>query len=38
MKKGLVIADTGPIISLAIIDKLELLNALFEDIKIPFAV
>lgn len=38
MKKGLVIADAGPIFSLAIIDKLELLNAIFDDIKIPRAV
>jgi len=38
MKKGLVIADAGPIFSLAIIDKLELLNEIFDDIKIPRAV
>ena len=38
MKRGLVIADSGPIISLAVIDKLELLTFLFDDIKIPTAV
>lgn len=38
MKNGLVIADAGPIFSLAIIDKLELLNQLFDEIKIPKAV
>ncbi|MEI6821601.1 MAG: DUF3368 domain-containing protein [Bacteroidota bacterium] len=38
MKNGLVIADSGPIFSLALIDKLELLNSLFDDIKIPQAV
>ncbi|MEX2590934.1 MAG: DUF3368 domain-containing protein [Chitinophagales bacterium] len=38
MKNGLVIADTGPIFSLAIINKLELLNHLFDEIKIPKAV
>ncbi len=38
MKNDLVIADTGPIISLAIIDKLPILNHLFNDIKIPRAV
>ena len=38
MKKGLVIADAGPIFSLATIDKLELLNDLFNDVKIPRAV
>jgi len=38
MKNGLVIADAGPIFSLALIDKLELLNQLFDDIKIPRAV
>lgn len=38
MKNGLVIADTGPIFSLAIIDKLELLNQLFDEIKISRAV
>lgn len=38
MKNGLVIADAGPIFSLAIIDKLEILNEIFDDIKIPNAV
>jgi predicted nucleic acid-binding protein len=38
MKKGLVIADAGPIFSLAVIDKLEILSILFESIKIPYAV
>jgi len=38
MKNGLVIADSGPIFSLAIIDKLEILNLLFDSIKIPLAV
>lgn len=38
MKNGLVIADAGPIFSLAIIDKLELLNLIFDEIKIPKAV
>ncbi|RLD54163.1 MAG: DUF3368 domain-containing protein [Bacteroidetes bacterium] len=38
MKNGLVISDSGPIFSLAIIDKLSLLNVLFEKISIPNAV
>lgn len=38
MKNGLVIADAGPIFSLAIIDKLEILDQLFDEIKIPNAV
>jgi len=38
MKNGLVIADAGPIFSLAVIDKLELLNQLFDEIKISKAV
>ena len=38
MKNGLVIADSGPIFSLALIDKLDILNTLFDDIKIPQAV
>jgi len=38
MKNGLVIADAGPIFSLAIINKLELLNQLFDEIKISKAV
>lgn len=35
MKKGVVIADSGPIFSLALIDKLELLQFIFDDVKIP---
>jgi hypothetical protein len=38
MKNGLVIADSGPIFSLAVIDELELLNELFDSVRIPFAV
>jgi predicted nucleic acid-binding protein len=38
MRKGIIIADSGPIFSLALIDKLDLLNELFEEIKIPKAV
>jgi predicted nucleic acid-binding protein len=38
MKNGLVIADSGPIFSLALVDKLEILNSLFDDVKIPTAV
>jgi predicted nucleic acid-binding protein len=38
MKNGIVIADSGPIISLALINKLELLDSLFDDIIIPEAV
>ena len=38
MKNGLVIADSGSIFSLAIIDKLEILNLLFNSIRIPTAV
>ena len=37
-KNGLVIADSGAIFSLAVIDQLEILNALFDDISIPNAV
>ena len=37
-KKLLVIADTGVIISLAVIDKLSILETLFKDIYIPRAV
>jgi predicted nucleic acid-binding protein len=35
---GIVIADSGPIFSLALIDRLELLDFLFDDILIPQAV
>lgn len=38
MKNGIVIADAGPIFSLSLINKLELLDELFNDIKIPQAV
>ena len=38
MKNGLVIADSGPIFSLALIDKLDLLDKLFDDVKISQAV
>lgn len=38
MNNGLVIADSGPIFSLALIDKLDILNIIFDDIKIPQAV
>lgn len=38
MGKGIVIADSGPIFSLAAIDKLGLLNKIFDDVKIPLAV
>jgi len=38
MKNSLVIADSGPIFSLALIDKLEILNDLFDDIRIPYAI
>jgi uncharacterized protein len=37
-KGGLVIADAGPIFSLAIVNKLDLLNDLFDEVLIPFAV
>lgn len=38
MKNGLVIADAGPIFSLAVVNRLGLLNELFDDIQIPRAV
>ena len=38
MKNGLVIADSGPIFSLASINKLHLLDSLFDDVRIPQAV
>lgn len=38
MKNGLIISDAGPIFSLALIDKLEVLDHLFEEVKIPKAV
>jgi hypothetical protein len=38
MKNGIVIADAGPIFSLATIERLDLLDSLFQDVKIPGAV
>lgn len=38
MKKGLVVSDSGPIFSLALIDMLGLLDGLFNEIYIPNAV
>jgi uncharacterized protein len=38
MKNGLVIADSGPIFSLALVDRLNILDVLFDEIKIPQAV
>ena len=38
MKQGIVIADAGPIFSLAIVNKLHILDELFDDVKIPMAV
>lgn len=38
MKNGIVIADSGPIFSLTLIDKLNLLDELFDDVMIPNAV
>lgn len=38
MKNGLVIADSGPIFSLALIDKLDLLDKLFDEVKIAQAI
>ncbi len=38
MKNGIIIADTGPIISLALIDKLDILDKLFDEVKIANAV
>ncbi len=38
MKPGLIIADSGPIFSLAIINKLDLLTELFGEVRIPEAV
>ncbi len=38
MKNGLVISDSGPIISLALVGKLWLLEELFDEIKIPKSV
>ena len=38
MGNGLVIADSGPIFSLVLIDRLDILDALFDNIRIPQAV
>lgn len=38
MKHGLVIADSGPIFSLSLIDRLDILTTLFDEIRIPVAV
>jgi predicted nucleic acid-binding protein len=38
MRNGLVIADSGPILSLALVDKLSVLDQLFDDIRISKAV
>ncbi|HKK81510.1 MAG TPA: hypothetical protein VJ909_04635 [Prolixibacteraceae bacterium] len=38
MKNGVVIADSGPIISLALIDKLHILDSIFDEVKIANAV
>ena len=38
MNEGLVISDSGPIFSLAVIDKLSVLEAVFDEIVIPKAV
>jgi uncharacterized protein len=38
MKNGLVVSDSGPVFSLAIVDKLGILDELFDEIYIPRAV
>lgn len=38
MKNGLVVSDSGPIFSLAIVDKLDILRSLFDELYIPKAV
>jgi len=38
MKNGLIVSDSGPIFSLALIDKQNVLDELFEEIFIPKAV
>lgn len=38
MKNGVVISDSGPVFSLAVIDKLDVLSDLFDEIYIPKAV
>jgi predicted nucleic acid-binding protein len=38
MKNGIVVADAGPIISLALVDKLDLLDKIFDEVAIANAV
>jgi predicted nucleic acid-binding protein len=38
MKNGIVVADAGPIISLALVDKLDLLDKMFDEVAIANAV
>ncbi|MEI8203013.1 MAG: DUF3368 domain-containing protein [Bacteroidota bacterium] len=38
MKNGIVVADSGPIYSLVLINKLSILDSLFSEVKIPEAV
>jgi predicted nucleic acid-binding protein len=38
MKNGLVISDSGPIFSLGILNKIEILDSLFEEIYILNAI
>lgn len=38
MKNGLIIADASPIFSLALVERLDLLELLFDEVKIPEAV
>lgn len=38
MKSGIVVADTGPIFSLAVVDQLDILDELFAEVNIPRAV
>lgn len=38
MKNGIVVADAGPIFSLALIDKLDILDKIFDEVKIANAV
>jgi predicted nucleic acid-binding protein len=35
MRNGIVVADAGPIFSLSVINKLDLLHILFDEVKIP---
>ncbi len=38
MKNGIVIADSGPIISLATVGRLDILDKIFDEVKIPGSV